>query len=107
MLRLGIRLFLCPLLFYHEPILLLSIFFFSSRLGEGEYYERQFATLRSFEEVDRLGSMNGLNEQEDDLEKTQQEKNEFAMKISNFANVILLVFKVFCISHSPSNGIIM
>jgi hypothetical protein len=57
---------------------------------EKEYYERQFATLKSFEEVDTLMETNTMDE-EDDEEQVEAEK---AMKISNYANVLLLVFKV-------------
>jgi len=60
-------------------------------LGEREYYEKQFATLRSFEEVDSLEESNGINEDE---ELAEQIQSEFAMKISNYANIILLALKV-------------
>jgi hypothetical protein len=59
--------------------------------GEREYYEKQFGTLRSFEEVDSLEESNVINE-EDDLR--EQKQSEFAMKISNYANTILLALKV-------------
>ena len=59
-------------------------------IEEKEYYERQFATLKSFEEVDTLMETNTIDE-EDDEEQVEAEK---AMKISNYANVLLLVFKV-------------
>lgn len=59
-------------------------------VGEKEYYERQFATLKSFEEVDSVVDSQGLDE-EDLEEQAQQER---AMKISNYANVVLLAFKV-------------
>jgi len=59
-------------------------------IEEKEYYERQFATLKSFEEVDTLMETNTMDE-EDDEEQVEAEK---AMKISNYANVLLLVFKV-------------
>lgn len=58
--------------------------------GEKEYYERQWATLKSFEEVDCLMTSNCIDE-EDLEEQTQQ---EWAMKISNYANMVLLAFKV-------------
>nr|ADI24923.1 metal tolerance protein [Carica papaya] len=58
--------------------------------GEREYYERQFETLKSFEEVDALVESNGPIE-EDLTEQLQQER---AMKISNYANIILLALKV-------------
>ncbi|KAG6469265.1 hypothetical protein ZIOFF_073971 [Zingiber officinale] len=71
------------------------------RRGEREYYERQFATLRSFEEVDSLGSAFGTVDFQDDLDA----KNEFAMKISNFANIVLLVFKIYATVRTGSMAI--
>lgn len=65
-------------------------------IGEKEYYERQFATLRSFEEVDSLHMSNGSDE-EDREERQQQER---AMQISNIANIVLLAFKVIHRSYS-------
>ena len=64
---------------------------FWANIGEREYYEKQFATLRSFEEVDSLEESNEINE-EDEL--AEQNQSEFAMKISNYANIILLALKV-------------
>ncbi|MFS7916093.1 putative cation efflux transmembrane domain superfamily [Helianthus anomalus] len=58
--------------------------------GEKEYYEKQFATLKSFEEVDGIvSSDHGIGEEYMD-EQIQQER---AMKISNYANILLLAFK--------------
>lgn len=59
--------------------------------GEKEYYEKQLATLKSFEEVDRLVGSDGIDEE--DLE--EQGQHERAMRISNYANIVLLAFKVF------------
>lgn len=59
--------------------------------GEKEYYEKQFATLSSFEEVDSLGTPSNVDEAQDIEEQVQ---SEFAMKISNSANVALLALKV-------------
>jgi len=70
--------------------------------GEREYYEKQFATLRSFEEVDSLEESNEINE-EDEL--AEQNQSEFAMKISNYANIILLVLKVYATIRSGSIAI--
>lgn len=64
-------------------------------LGEKEYYEKQFATLKSFEEVDSLDSNKVINEEEYLQEQVQHER---AMNISNFANILLLAFKVFYLS---------
>ncbi|KAE9462304.1 hypothetical protein C3L33_05786, partial [Rhododendron williamsianum] len=57
--------------------------------GEKEYYGKQVATLKSFEEVD---SMLQSDEIEEDL--AEQAQQEGAMKISNYANVVLLAFKI-------------
>ena len=59
-------------------------------IGEKEYYEAQFATLKSFEEVDSIVQSEGLDEE--DLE--EQAQHERAMRISNYANIILLGLKV-------------
>lgn len=59
--------------------------------GEKEYYEKQFATLRSFEEVDSLNTPNVVDEA---LDLEEQRQSEFAMKISNYANIALLALKV-------------
>ncbi|KAF8684310.1 hypothetical protein HU200_044361 [Digitaria exilis] len=69
--------------------------------GEREYYEKQFATLRSFEEVDSLES-NEINEEE---ELAEQNQSEFAMKISNYANIVLLALKVYATIKSGSIAI--
>ncbi|GAU46645.1 hypothetical protein TSUD_246720 [Trifolium subterraneum] len=58
--------------------------------GEKEYYERQFATLKSFEEVDSIVTSDSIGEE--DIEK--QAQHERAMKISNYANAVLLALKV-------------
>lgn len=64
-------------------------------VGEKEYYERQFATLKSFEEVDCIEESDSCNSvDEDNQEQAQQ---EWAMKISNYANVALLILKVYFI----------
>ncbi|KAK8359167.1 hypothetical protein V6Z12_A04G076500 [Gossypium hirsutum] len=62
-----------------------------SFIGEKEYYEKQFAMLRSFEEVDSLKSPNAIDEAQDREEQAQHER---AMNISNWANAFLLVFKL-------------
>ncbi|MQM11772.1 hypothetical protein Taro_044683 [Colocasia esculenta] len=69
--------------------------------GEKEYYERQFATLRSFEEVDALhgGTINEVQDQEEEVH------DEFAMKISNYANILLLAFKIYATVRSGSLAI--
>ncbi|KAG7023879.1 Metal tolerance protein 4 [Cucurbita argyrosperma subsp. argyrosperma] len=57
--------------------------------GEKDYYERQIATLKSFEEVDSLVTSDCIDE-EDSEERAQEER---AMKISNYANIVLLLLK--------------
>ncbi|KAI8526332.1 hypothetical protein RHMOL_Rhmol13G0299700 [Rhododendron molle] len=68
--------------------------------GEKEYYEKQVATLKSFEEVD---SMWQSDEIEEDL--AEQAQQEGAMKISNYANVVLLAFKIYATIKSGSIAI--
>ncbi|GLU19506.1 hypothetical protein SLE2022_357540 [Rubroshorea leprosula] len=72
--------------------------------GEEEYYEKQFATLKSFEEVDALNASSGdvVDENEQDKEQIQQER---AMKISNYANIILLILKIYATIRSGSIAI--
>ncbi|GFZ03678.1 cation efflux family protein [Actinidia rufa] len=67
--------------------------------GEKEYYERQFATLRSFEEVDSIDSSHAIDEEQDLQEQAQHER---AMNISNWANVLLLAFKIYATVKSGS-----
>ncbi|XP_019164242.1 PREDICTED: metal tolerance protein 4-like [Ipomoea nil] len=69
--------------------------------GEKEYYERQFATLKSFECVDIVSASNCIDEE--DLE--EQAQHERAMKISNYANIILLVLKIYATVRSGSIAI--
>ncbi|KAL7138649.1 hypothetical protein ABFS83_10G177900 [Erythranthe nasuta] len=70
--------------------------------GEKDYYERQFATLRSFEEVDSLVSSNVIDEE---LDRQELSQNERAMNISNWANVFLLAFKIYATIQSGSLAI--
>ena len=60
-------------------------------IGEREYYERQINTMNSFEEVDSLVTSNGIDEEGQAEEDAPHER---AIKISNYANIILLAFKV-------------
>ncbi|KAJ4724100.1 Metal tolerance protein [Melia azedarach] len=69
--------------------------------GEKEYYETQFATLKSFEEVDALVESDCLSGE--DLE--EQAQHERAMKISNYANIVLLACKVYATIKSGSIAI--
>ncbi|EYU39975.1 hypothetical protein MIMGU_mgv1a007404mg [Erythranthe guttata] len=70
--------------------------------GEKDYYERQFATLKSFEEVDSLVSSNVIDEE---LDRQELSQNERAMNISNWANVFLLAFKIYATVQSGSLAI--
>ncbi|URD81630.1 Cation efflux family [Musa troglodytarum] len=70
--------------------------------GEKEYYEKQFATLSSFEEVDSFGTPSNVDEAQDIEEQVQ---SEFAMKISNSANVALLALKIYATIRSGSIAI--
>ncbi|XP_068659551.1 metal tolerance protein 4 [Aristolochia californica] len=70
--------------------------------GEKEYYEKQFATLRSFEEVDSIQISNTIDE---DQENTERAQHEFAMKVSNIANILLLLFKIYATIKSGSLAI--
>ncbi|XP_057515833.1 metal tolerance protein 4-like [Amaranthus tricolor] len=68
--------------------------------GEKEYYERQLATLRSFEEVDHV--VQSGSPEEDDEEEAQHER---AMRISNYANIVLLAFKIYATIKTGSLAI--
>ncbi|KAI5671687.1 hypothetical protein M9H77_12051 [Catharanthus roseus] len=71
--------------------------------GEKEYYEKQFATLKSFEDVDTLpSSSNAIDEEQDRKEEAQHER---AMNISNCANIFLLAFKIYATIKSGSLAI--
>lgn len=66
-------------------------------LDEKEYYERQLATLKSFEEVESIVArsekyvMDEQSQVEDQAERAAEER---AMQISNWANIFLLALKV-------------
>jgi cation diffusion facilitator family transporter len=68
--------------------------------GECEYYEKQFETLKSFEEMDGLVT---TEETEEDL--AQQRQQERAMRVSNYANVVLLVLKIYATAVTGSIAI--
>ncbi|KAH7683756.1 Cation efflux protein [Dioscorea alata] len=70
--------------------------------GEKEYYERQFSTLRSFEEVDAISAPGVLDEEQ---ELAEQAQSEFAMRISNYANIALLILKIYATVRSGSIAI--
>lgn len=71
--------------------------------GEREYYERQFATLKSFDAVDSLVTDECIDD--DDHEHEEQAQQERAMRFSNYANVLLLAFKVYATVKSGSLAI--
>ncbi|MCD7464465.1 hypothetical protein HAX54_052786 [Datura stramonium] len=67
--------------------------------GEKDYYEKQIETLKSFEEVDSFVASN-FNIDDEDVE--EQGQHERAMKISNYANVLLLALKIYATVESGS-----
>ncbi|XP_028777569.1 metal tolerance protein 4-like [Neltuma alba] len=67
--------------------------------GEKEYYEKQLATLRSFEEVDSSESSHVI---EDERVHGEQVQRERAINISNWTNILLLCFKVVATVKSGS-----
>lgn len=69
--------------------------------GEKDYYERQFATLKSFEKVDLVVESDEIEEEDLD-EQRQQER---AMRISNYANILLLALKIYATIKSGSIAI--
>ncbi|KAM3684048.1 hypothetical protein ACJW31_11G012700 [Castanea mollissima] len=71
--------------------------------GEREYYERQINTMKSFEEVDSLVTANGIDDEDGQAE--EDARHERAMMISNYANIILLAFKVYATIKSGSLAI--
>ncbi|XP_077236273.1 cation efflux family protein isoform X1 [Tasmannia lanceolata] len=73
--------------------------------GEKEYYERQFSTLRSFEEVDTLHPQNEIDEDQDQVHDHEEKSQELAMQISNIANILLLAFKIYATIRSGSLAI--
>ncbi|TMX00728.1 hypothetical protein EJD97_000247 [Solanum chilense] len=69
--------------------------------GEKEYYERQFETLKSFEEVDMAVASDEIDEE--NLEEEAQ--HERAMTVSNGANIVLLALKIYATVKSGSLAI--
>jgi hypothetical protein len=64
------------------------------RVGEREYYEKQLATLRTFEEVEKVCMPDEFDSDLEAFEDKELKQSESAMKISNYANIVLLIFKV-------------
>ncbi|KAJ9541367.1 hypothetical protein OSB04_027873 [Centaurea solstitialis] len=71
--------------------------------GEKEYYEKQFAALKAFEEVDSLDSANVVDNEEEDL--IEQAQHERAINVSNWANIVLLALKLYATVQSGSLAI--
>ncbi|XP_010554891.1 PREDICTED: putative metal tolerance protein C3 [Tarenaya hassleriana] len=71
--------------------------------GEKEYYERQLATLKSFEEVEY--SVVQSQDRIDEQGQAEQSAQERAMKISNCANILLLALKIYATVKSGSIAI--
>uniref|UniRef100_A0A0D6QRB0 Uncharacterized protein n=1 Tax=Araucaria cunninghamii TaxID=56994 RepID=A0A0D6QRB0_ARACU len=73
--------------------------------AEQEYYEKQLATLKSFEEVDSLCEKFQTEELKE-LECQEDAQREFgvniAVNISNIANVLLLLFKIYATVNTGS-----
>ncbi|XP_040993098.1 metal tolerance protein 4-like [Juglans microcarpa x Juglans regia] len=69
--------------------------------GEKEYYDKQLDTLKSFEEVDAVMSSDSIVEENLD----EQAQHERAMRISNYANVVLLAFKLYATIKTGSIAI--
>ncbi|KAJ3699180.1 hypothetical protein LUZ61_002885 [Rhynchospora tenuis] len=73
--------------------------------GEKEYYEKQFETLQSFAEADVFTMAGEIEEEEELLQNKQEAHSELLMKISNYANIILLAFKVYATIKTGSMAI--
>ena len=64
---------------------------------EKDYYERQIATLKSFEEVESFVARSQdyvIDEKIQEEDRAERAAQEIAMQISNWANVFLLSLKV-------------
>lgn len=77
--------------------------------GEREYYRKQLAALKTFEEVEALCMPGEFGSDEDPdasgADEEEQKQSEFAMKISNYANIVLLAFKVYATIRTGSMAI--
>ncbi|VVB06106.1 unnamed protein product [Arabis nemorensis] len=62
---------------------------------EKEYYEKQLATLKSFEEVEKLLARSDdlIDEKAEEEDRAERAAQEIAMQISNWANIFLLALK--------------
>lgn len=73
--------------------------------GEKEYYEKQFAALKSFEEVDSLQATNDDNDSNEEVDLIEEAQHERAINISNSANIFLLALKIYATVQSGSLAI--
>lgn len=73
--------------------------------GEKEYYEMQFSTLKDFEEVDSLNELKRDDSGTENQDNLVENQSEFAMKISNYANILLLALKIYATIRSGSIAI--
>lgn len=73
--------------------------------GEKEYYEKQVATLESFEEVDKLCENDDQPEEQHGQELQHESAVNIAVNVSNFSNVLLLAFKIYATVKSESIAI--
>ncbi|XP_019056432.1 PREDICTED: putative metal tolerance protein C3 isoform X2 [Tarenaya hassleriana] len=76
--------------------------------GEKEYYERQLATLKSFEEVEYSVAQPpqyGMDDDDGERGRAEEAAQERAMKVSNWANILLLALKIYATVKSGSIAI--
>ncbi|CAH8384620.1 unnamed protein product [Eruca vesicaria subsp. sativa] len=85
---------------------------FSKAVGlkrdEEKYYERQLATLKSFEEVESLiarSEEHVIDEKVVEEDRAERAAQEMAMQISNWANIFLLGLKIYATIKSGSIAI--
>ncbi|XP_010504748.1 PREDICTED: putative metal tolerance protein C3 [Camelina sativa] len=75
---------------------------------EKEYYQRQLATIKSFEEVESFIARSDeyiIDEKEEEEDRAERAAQELAMQISNWANIFLLALKIYATVKSGSIAI--
>ncbi|KAL1193444.1 putative metal tolerance protein C3 [Cardamine amara subsp. amara] len=75
---------------------------------EKKYYERQLETLKSFEKVESFLARSDeyiMDEKEEEEDRVERAAQEFAMQISNWANIFLLALKIYATIKSGSIAI--
>ncbi|CAL9245956.1 unnamed protein product [Arabidopsis halleri] len=75
---------------------------------EKEYYERQLATIKTFEEVESFlvrSDEYTIDEKEEEEDRAERAAQELAMQISNWANIFLLALKIYATVKSGSIAI--